>query len=99
MVREVPGVGFGFTQPIEMLFNELIADVRSDVAVKIFGDDLEQLHRSGEQIARVLSRVHGAQDIKVEQTAGQSVVSVRVDRDRIARYGLAAEPVLRAVGR
>jgi cobalt-zinc-cadmium resistance protein CzcA len=97
LTREVPGVGFGFTQPIEMRFNEMIAGVRSDVAVKVFGDDLTKLHQAGEQIAHVLGRVPGAQDIKVEQTAGQSVVSVRVDRDRIARYGLAAEPILRAV--
>jgi len=97
LMREVPGVGFGFTQPIEMRFNELIAGVRSDVAVKVFGDDLEKLQAAGQRIAQVLGHVHGARDIKVEQTAGQSVVSVQIDRDRIARYGIAAEPVLRAV--
>ena len=97
LLRDVPGVGFGFTQPIEMRFNEMIAGVRSDLAVKIFGDDLAQLQAAGEQVARVLSRVPGARDVKVDQTAGQSVVSVRVDRERIARYGLSAAPVLRAV--
>lgn len=95
--RDVPGVGFGFTQPIEMRFNELIAGVRSDVAVKIFGDDLDELRAAADRAAAVLSHVQGAEDVRVEQTAGQSVLSVQVDRARIARYGLDAEPVLRAV--
>ena len=97
LLRDVPGVGFGFTQPIEMRFNEMIAGVRSDLAVKIFGEDLAQLQAAGEQVARVLGKVSGARDVKVDQAAGQSVVSVRVDRERIARYGLSAAPVLRAV--
>jgi cobalt-zinc-cadmium resistance protein CzcA len=95
--REVPGVGFGFTQPIEMRFNELIAGVRSDVALKIFGDDLDELRVAAGRAAAVLSRIPGAEDVRVEQTAGQSVVSVRVDRARIARHGLDDERVLRAV--
>jgi len=95
--RDIPGVGFGFTQPIEMRFNELIAGVRSDVAVKVFGEDLDELRATALRVATTLSDVRGAEDVRVEQTAGQSVVSVRVDRARIARYGMAAEPVLRAV--
>ncbi|HJS47338.1 MAG TPA: CusA/CzcA family heavy metal efflux RND transporter, partial [Gemmatimonadales bacterium] len=97
LVREVPGVGFGFTQPIEMRFNELISGVRSDVAVKIFGDDLGELQGAAERVAAILGTVPGAEDIRFEQAEGQSVVSVRVDRARVARYGLAAEPVLRGV--
>jgi cobalt-zinc-cadmium resistance protein CzcA len=80
-----------------MRFNELIAGVRSDVAIKIFGEDLDELRLAARRVAATLSRIRGAEDVRVEQTAGQSVVSVRVDRARIARYGLDAEPVLRAV--
>jgi cobalt-zinc-cadmium resistance protein CzcA len=97
VAREVPGVGFSWTQPIEMRFNELIAGVRSDVAVKLFGDDLETLRRTGEQIARVISAVPGAEDVKLEQTAGLPVIRIRVDRDRCARYGIPVGDVLNTV--
>jgi cobalt-zinc-cadmium resistance protein CzcA len=93
----VPGIGFSFTQPIEMRFNELIAGVRSDVGVKIFGDDLDTLRTKGEEIARVLAAVPGAADVKAEQTAGLPVIRVRVDRDRCARYGISVGDVLDTV--
>lgn len=93
----VPGVGFSFTQPIEMRFNELIAGVRSDVAVKLFGDDLDELARSGQEIARVVSGVRGAEDVKLEQTTGLPVLRVQVDRDRCARYGISVGDVLDTV--
>lgn len=93
----VPGVGFSFTQPIEMRFNELIAGVRSDVGIKLFGDDLETLRQKGEEIARVVARVPGAADVKVEQTAGLPVLRVKVDRDRCARYGISVGDVLDTV--
>jgi cobalt-zinc-cadmium resistance protein CzcA len=93
----VPGVGFSFTQPIEMRFNELIAGVRSDVGIKLFGDDLETLRLKGEEIARVVAGVRGAQDVKVEQTAGLPVLRVKVDRDRCARYGISVGDVLDTV--
>jgi cobalt-zinc-cadmium resistance protein CzcA len=93
----VPGVGLSFTQPIEMRFNELIAGVRSDVAVKLFGEDLDQLRRSGEEIARVLQEVPGAADVRLEQTAGLPVIRVKIDRDRCARYGIRARDVLDTV--
>jgi len=93
----VPGVGFSFTQPIEMRFNELIAGVRSDVGIKLFGDDLETLRVKGEEIARVVSGVRGAEDVKVEQTAGLPVLRVKVDRDRCARYGISVSDVLDTV--
>ncbi len=80
IVEQVPGVGLGFTQPIEMRFNELIAGVRSDLAVKIFGPDLDILK--------------GAADVKVEQVAGLPLLRVIVDRAEIARYGLTADEVL-----
>lgn len=93
----VPGVGLGFTQPIEMRFNELIAGTRSDVAVKIFGPDLDVLKRQAEAVARVLEAVRGAADVKVEQVAGLPLLRVVVDREQIARYGLTVEDVLTLV--
>ena len=93
----VPGVGFSFTQPIEMRFNELIAGVRSDVGIKLFGDDLETLRQKGEEITRVVGRVRGAADAKLEQTAGLPVLRVKVDRDRCARYGISVGDVLDTV--
>jgi len=93
----VPGVGFSFTQPIEMRFNELIAGVRSDVAVKLFGDDLKMLADKGEEIARVVASVPGAADVKLEQTTGLPMLRVRPDRDRCARYGIAVADVLDTV--
>ncbi len=95
--QSVPGVGYSFLQPIEMRFNELIAGVRSDVAVKLFGDDLETLRKQGEEIARVLAGVPGAADVTLEQTAGLPVMRVRVDRDRSARYGISVGDVLDTV--
>lgn len=92
--REVPGVGFSYTQPIEMRFNELIAGVRSDVAVKVFGNDLEVLHEKAEQVATVLSNVQGAADVRVEQTAGLPIINIKVERNRLGRYGLSARDVL-----
>ncbi|MGH7893936.1 MAG: efflux RND transporter permease subunit, partial [Candidatus Binatia bacterium] len=95
--EKVPGVGIGFTQPIEMRFNELISGVRSDIAVKLFGEDLEVLRDKGEAIARVLASVRGARDVKVEQVAGLPVVRVKIDRDKIARHGINAGEVLAAM--
>ena len=87
------GSAFEFSQPIENRFNELIAGVRSDVAVKLYGDDLDVIARVGEEIAAVLSAVPGAADVKVEQTAGFPVLDVQFDRDAIARYGLTLQDV------
>jgi cobalt-zinc-cadmium resistance protein CzcA len=93
----VPGVGLGFTQPIEMRFNELIAGVRSDLAVKVFGPDLDVLKQQAEKIARTLEKIRGAADVKVEQVAGLPLLRVIVDREGIARYGLTADDVLTLV--
>jgi len=94
IMKTVPGVGLGFTQPIEMRFNELIAGVRSDLAVKIFGPDLGILKQQAEQVARTLERVRGAADVKVEQVAGLPLLRVIINREEIARYGLTADEVL-----
>jgi heavy metal efflux system protein len=96
-VRQVPGNNYEFTQPIQMRFNELIAGVRSDVAVKVFGDDMGQLLELGEAAAGVLRTVAGASDVKVEQVTGLPVLTVEVDRDALARYGLAMADVQEVV--
>ncbi len=97
ILEAVPGVGLGFTQPIEMRFNELIAGTRSDLAVKIFGPDLDVLKQQAEAVARQLETVPGAADVKVEQVAGLPLLRVIVDREQIARYGLTADDVLTLV--
>ncbi len=91
---EVPGAAsFGFMQPIEMRVNELIAGTRGDVAVKIFGDDLEVLAKKGEEIERVLAKINGAEETKAEVTTGLPQLQVKPDRAAIARYGLNVEDV------
>ena len=96
-VRGVPGNNYEFTQPIQMRFNELISGVRADVAVKVFGDDLEVLAATAAEIEKVLSGVPGAADVKTEQSTGLPVLTVRIDRDRIARLGLSLADVQEAV--
>ena len=83
-----PGNAFEISQPIELRFNELISGVRSDLGIKVYGDDLDQLLRTGNAIAAVLSRVPGAEGVKVEQVAGLPVLSVEPDRAAMYRYGL-----------
>lgn len=88
LVLEVPGNNYEFTQPIQMRFNELIAGVRSDVAVKVFGDDTTVLLEQGEKIKAILESIPGASDTKVEQITGLPIVVVKPDRSKIARLGL-----------
>ena len=87
-VLKVPGNNYEFTQPIQMRFNELISGVRSDVAVKVFGDDMNTLNETAEHVAKVLEAVPGAEDVKVEQTTGLPMLSVQIDREKAARLGL-----------
>ena len=87
-LEEVPGHNYEFTQPIQMRFNELISGVRSDVAVKVYGDDFDAMQTTAAAIAQVLQSVPGAADVKVEQTTGLPILSVLIDRAAIARYGL-----------
>jgi len=84
----VPGNNYEFTQPIQMRFNELISGVRSDVAVKVYGDDLDTLAKVAGQIERVLETVPGAADVKTEQTTGLPILTVTPRREVLARYGL-----------
>jgi cobalt-zinc-cadmium resistance protein CzcA len=92
-LEEVPGHNYEFTQPIQMRFNELISGVRSDVAVKVYGDDFAAMQTTAAAIAQVLQRVPGAADVKVEQTTGLPILSVHIDRAAIARYGLNVKDV------
>ncbi|MBC7818915.1 MAG: efflux RND transporter permease subunit, partial [Planctomycetaceae bacterium] len=84
----IPGNNYEFTQPIQMRFNELISGVRADVAVKVFGDDLDELLAAGGQIEDLLASVPGAADVKVEQVTGLPVLQITPDRAALARYGL-----------
>ncbi len=84
----VPGVGITFSQPIEIRFNELISGARTDVVVKIFGDDLSILSQKGNEAAKILSTINGAQDISVQQIEGLPLLNIKILRDKIARYGI-----------
>ena len=95
--KGVPGTIFSYSQPIELRVSELIAGVRSDVALKIFGDDLDTLKTTADRAVAVISRVPGAADVKAEQTAGLPILRIRIDRNAIARYGINAADVLDVV--
>ncbi len=90
---QIPGNNYEFSQPIQLRFNELISGVRSDVAVKIFGDDNDVLNRSAAEVAEVLQAIPGASEVKIEQTTGLPVLTVNIDRARAARYGLSLADV------
>ena len=94
---EIVGENFGWSQPIEMRMAELIAGVRADVALKIYGDDLDVLARTAERATAVLSKVPGAADVKASQTEGLPVMRIDIDRRAIARYGINASDVLDVV--
>src|SRR5690606_25437298 len=87
-LAKVPGNAYEISQPIQLRFNELISGVRSDLGVKIYGDDLNQLLTSGNQIAKLLNSIEGADGVKVEQADGLPILSVDADRDLLLRYGL-----------
>lgn len=93
----LPGMRMIFTQPIEMRVNEMIAGIRADVGVKLFGDDLETLKARAAEIQRVLEAVPGAADVVTEQVTGQPILQIEVDREAIARRGIAAREVLDVV--
>jgi len=101
-LEAIPGSNYEISQPIQLRTNELISGVRADVAVKIYGDDLEQLVRTGAQIQRVLASIDGAADVKAEQVTGLPLLTVTPDRAALARYGLnpgdVQETVATAIG-
>ncbi|WP_449439691.1 efflux RND transporter permease subunit [Pedobacter steynii] len=96
-LKEVPGVSFGFSQPIQLRSNELISGVRQDIGIKIFGDDLETLTSISQQIGKIVSGVEGAKDLYLEQAEGLPQIVVKINRDRIAQYGLSVGTVNQAL--
>nr|MBW0150195.1 CusA/CzcA family heavy metal efflux RND transporter [Phenylobacterium sp.] len=92
-VATIPGNNYEFTQPIQMRFNELLSGVRADVAVKVFGDDLDELLSIGETVGTVVEGIDGAQDVGVEQITGLPVLQITPDRAALARLGLNVEDV------
>ena len=87
-MSSIPGVNLSFEQPIQMRFNELIAGVKSDIAIKIFGSDLENLFNKANEASKMIADIDGLTDIKVEQTVGMPQLVVKYNRNRIAQYGL-----------
>ncbi len=100
--KEIPGSNYEFTQPIQMRTNELISGVRSDVAVKVYGDNLDQLTRLASRVERVMRSVSGAEDVKAEQVSGLPLLTITPDPAALARYGLnpgdVQETVATAIG-
>jgi cobalt-zinc-cadmium resistance protein CzcA len=96
-VAEIPGNNYEFTQPIQMRFNELLSGVRADVAIKVFGDDLDQLLATGTEIETIVAGIEGAQDVSVEQVTGLPVLQIRPDRAALSRLGISMEDVQQVV--
>lgn len=96
-VSSVPGNNYEFTQPIQMRFNELISGVRSDVAVKVFGDDMDVMNNTAKEISEILSKIQGGEDIKVEQTTGLPILTVNIDRQKVSRLGVNVSQVQEAI--
>ena len=92
-LKAIPGNAYEITQPIQMRFNELIAGVRGDIAVKVYGEDFNAMNATAEKIAAVLRKTEGAADVKVEQTSGLPMLDIRVNRDAMSRLGVSAQDV------
>ncbi|PTB96633.1 CusA/CzcA family heavy metal efflux RND transporter [Marivirga lumbricoides] len=93
----VPGVNFEFTQPIEMRFNELISGVREDIAIKLYGEDLQILAEKAEEMGKIIAGVEGVGDLKVEATTGLPQMTIHYERDQMAQYGLNISSVNRTI--
>ncbi len=87
-LEEIPGVTFGFQQPIQMRFNELMTGAKQDVALKIYGEDLEELTKLAHQVGALANKVEGVNDIYIEKMIGLPQIVVKIDQDRLAKYGL-----------
>ena len=94
----LPGNKFDFSQPIQMRFNELIAGVREDLAIKVFGDEFEPMRRAANQIANILKDIPGASEVKVEDVTGMPVLEIAIDTAEIARRGLSLAAVQDVIG-
>lgn len=97
-VQKIPGNNYEFTQPIQMRFNELLAGVRGDLAVKVFGDDLEIMLAAANKVAMALRNVRGAQDVRVEQVTGLPFLEISIDQGAAARYGLSTSAIQDVIG-
>jgi len=96
-VAQIPGNNYEFTQPIQMRFNELLSGVRADVAIKVFGDDLDELLEVGNAIEGVIGGIEGAEDVSVEQVTGLPVLQIRPDRAALSRLGISTDDVQQVV--
>lgn len=97
LVGELPGVNIVFTQPIEMRMNEMVSGIRSDIGIKIIGDDFDELLRLADQVQQVLLTVSGAEDISVDQITGQPTLNVVVNQNQVGRYGVSGREALALV--
>ena len=95
--NEIPGSNYEFSQPIQLRVNELISGVRSDVGIKIFGDDLDILQGAAKQVQAAIRNIRGATDVKTEQVAGLPILTVKLDRQALSRYGLSVGEVQNVV--
>ena len=93
LVNTIPGVNYEFTQPMEMRFNELLTGVREDIAIKLFGEDLDILAQKAEEMGKIIAGTEGVADMKVEATSGLPQITVHYDREKLARYGLSVQDV------
>ena len=93
-LRDIPGQKLSFSQPIDLRLNEMATGVRSDLAVKLFGDDFETLVSKAQEIERTLAAIRGAADVNTEQITGQPMLEIKIKQDEIARYGVPAKSVL-----
>src|SRR5258705_8869774 len=95
--QDIPGSSYEISQPIQLRVNELISGVRSDLGIKIFGDDLDILQGAAKQVQEAIRGVQGATDIKIEQVAGLPILTVKIDRQALSRYGLSVGDVQNVV--
>ncbi|HPF61906.1 MAG: efflux RND transporter permease subunit [Gemmatimonadetes bacterium] len=97
VLQEIPGLVYSFSQPIELRVNELIAGVRSDLAIKIFGDDLDVLRRKADETVAAVSRLEGATGFRAQQLTGLPQLEIIVRQDRLSRYGISSDVVMRTI--
>ena len=93
----LPGIRIVFTQPIELRVNEMLSGIRGDVGIKIYGEDFDELVKLGEQVEQIIRKVPGTGEVSAEQITGQPTLQVKVDQDRLARYGVPARDVLEMI--
>jgi len=96
-LEHIPGVNYNVTQPIAMRVDELVSGVKSDIAVKVFGEDMEVLQAKASEISSVIQDISGAEDVSVEQVSGQTYLNAYIDRQAISRYGLNVADVQRVI--